>query len=79
MLREPQLQTKRESTSLLIKHLELKLGAPQGMAGFGGHEDLSPALLQIPRKGPQSLEQQLPRRNVKSYGISALAPAVSHV
>lgn len=45
MLREPQLQTKRESTSFLIKHLGLELGAPQGMAGFGGTRDLPPALL----------------------------------
>lgn len=38
MLREQQLQKKRESTCLLIKQLGLKLGAPQGMTGFGGHE-----------------------------------------
>lgn len=38
MLKEPQRQTKRESTSLLIKQLGLKLGAPQGMASFGEHQ-----------------------------------------
>lgn len=50
MLREPQLQTKREFTGLLIKHLGPEVEAPQGMASFGGHTwDLQPAhLLQSP-------------------------------